>query len=448
MTIIEGTITALDADGIGTLVDESGRLVSIPGTLVGDVVEYKIESISRHHARAFGRSEGIVTYGPGRVRPICPLAWPVRGRCGGCPIMHMGPELQKEFKINSVLTALTDAGIPYIKELPYTGPEKAFRYRNRCDLIVSRFNGKCNLGAYEPRTHRVIRCTPCPVLRFPINQAIEAFTAAADHLDLPIYGEAVQTLGALRYVSFFSNSQGDVHIDIVCKSAKAEAPAWLIPFAYALRDFAPIKGISYSLNDSTGNAIRVEPSTHHWGLQSLTEDIGGVKVLLNASGFTQLNTAMAATIYAQANVWLEEKKPAVAWDLYCGAGALGQVVAPSRALYGAESNETALEGARKVTKDAPYEAHYECIDLETNLPQNWPKPDLVIVNPPRKGLSQKLIESLKECSCDILYMSCNPQSFAKNVAALSEHYVLEHIAAFDMLPQTRHVEVLGYLARR
>ena len=445
---MKGCITEYDDELNGVLIDEKGIKISIPGALKNEEIIYHIEHKSPHTNRAWGRCDGLLKPSLQRCKPACPIAWPVAGACAGCPLMHCVPALQDELKKNLVLHALQNAGIQYIRDLTYHSDGPRTGYRNRTDLVAAEIGGKLILGAYKPRSHEVIETPTCRILRQPLNPVIQFIGKQANQHRIPAYRTTPQYAGALRYVSLFANDAGDVLVDLVCKSADGIKPEWLNKFAHTLKNFKAIKGVSYSLNDSPNNAIRTEPSQTIWGLVRLPEQHGHITTLFSASGFTQLNTHTAAQIYSCAKDWLPAR-PAIVWDLYCGAGAFGRTLQPYQALYGAEFSSQAIEAAKLSAQNESFKTHFEVLDLEKSWPQNWPQPDVILVDPPRKGLSTTVMNQLMQSQTPvIIYMSCNPESFAKNIAYMNKDFVLERIEAFDMMPQTKHVEVLGLLRRR
>ena len=449
MTIYKGTIETLTPEGDGALTDVRGCLVSIPGTLPGESVTYRVEHVSPHDKRVWASCCEVITPSRERRDPPCRVAYPTRGQCGGCPLMHLSDELQANLKQKIVLDALQKAGINYIRNVDFFSAPSPLGYRNRTDLVAGIVKGRAILGSYEPRTHQILITRTCPILRSPLDQAIEMCTRIIQKQRIPIYQAGRNVTGALRYVSFFANDAGDMLMDIVTSSENGQPPAWLKAFANAIKDaFVVIRGISYSLNDSPNNALRVAPSQTLWGVTTLPEHYGTLETQLSASGFTQLNTEMATKVYTMGRDWLGYR-PDVVWDLYCGTGCFGRLVAPMRHLYGAEFSPRAIEIAKTVSKNDPFSSTFNVIDLEKTWPDAWPTPNVILLDPPRKGLSQLVLNHLAQLqNSDILYMSCNPVSFAKNLAFLDPHYEIEKLAAFDMMPQTRHVEVLALLHAR
>ena len=444
----EGIITDYDDELNGILVDERHLKVAVPGAIMDEKIHYHIEHVSPHQPKAWGRCDGLVLASPNRIKPPCRYSWPTSGACCGCPLMHIHASYQDELKKMLVSRALNQAGINYIRHFEYHHAPELLHYRNRTDLVAAEMRGRFVLGSYKNRSHDIVPVRTCAILRPPLNQVISFIVETANRLGIPAARQGTQLSGAIRYVSLFANDQGKVLVDLVCKSATGEKPAWLNRFAHELMTFKVIRGISWSRNDSPNNAIRVEPSSVVWGERRLPEHHHQIVSYFSASGFTQLNSDIAAEIYETARSWLPGS-PDIVWDLYCGAGAFGRTIQPIRALYGAEFNEPAIDAARLASEHDPFETHFEVIDLEKNWPNHWPQPNVVLIDPPRKGMSKLMIQKLLMSQIPtLIYMSCNPVTFAQNAASLSSNYTIERFEAFDMMPQTRHVEVLGLLKRR
>ncbi len=449
MPIYQGTVERLTPEGDGALTDVRGCCVSIPGTLPGEKVRYRVDHVSPHEKRVWASCCGIENTSRDRCEAPCKESWPTRGMCGGCPLMHMRDQAQASFKKQLVLDVLKKNGLHYIKDIEYVQAPNPLGYRNRTDLVAGVVRGRAILGSYEPRSHRILVTRRCPILRSPLTQAIAACVDVLNEQHIPIFELGRNMRGTLRYVSFFANDTGDVLIDFVTTSDAGREPTWVRRFANALQPaFANLRGVSFSMNDSANNAIRTNPSNQVWGEKVLKEHYGSLVTELSASGFTQLNSDVAAKIYADGRDWLQ-RDAHVVWDLYCGAGNFGRTVAPTHKLFGAEFSPSAIQTAQRLATNDPWQSTYEVLDLEKTWPQNWTRPDTILVDPPRKGLSASVIQQLCTMTgVDLIYMSCNPESFARNASQLDPYYIIERIAAYDMMPQTRHVELLAYFKPR
>ena len=250
--ILQGNVVDFDDDFNGIVVLDDGCKVAIPGAIVGETVQFHIEHRSMHEPKAWGRCDGLVKTSNARIlKTKCRTCWPTAGMCAGCPIMHIDDSTQAQMKRTAVERALAKAGITYIDEVPFVRADSVFHYRNRTDLVASEIRGRLVLGSYKPRSHDVIETKVCPILRPPLNQALAFIvsTARKMHIFASKPGVFFAT-GALRYVSLFANAEGKVLVDLVVNSAYGKVPNWIRPFANKLKEFSPIVGVSYSINDS------------------------------------------------------------------------------------------------------------------------------------------------------------------------------------------------------
>jgi tRNA/tmRNA/rRNA uracil-C5-methylase (TrmA/RlmC/RlmD family) len=288
------------------------------------------------------------------------------------------------------------------------------------------------------------------VVRPDVERVARAVEGRARALDVPTW----PTPDGLRYVTVRASERGECLVELIAGSLEG---AWLGPMAEALSQVAGVVGVSASPNASQGNAMRACAPTVLWGRASLLDDVGPLRLEMRADTFSQLHLGVAAQMYARAAQWAWEDAPpqdapSVVWDLYCGLGGLGLRVAlerPGAQVWGAESVEGSLDLARRNAAAAKVEARYEVLDLRTRAPSSWPAPELVLVNPPRRGLDAPILAALARSPARaVLYMSCGPESFARDVASLARAgWRLDQAEAHDMLPQTAHVELLGVLRR-
>jgi tRNA/tmRNA/rRNA uracil-C5-methylase (TrmA/RlmC/RlmD family) len=213
----------------------------------------------------------------------------------------------------------------------------------------------------------------------------------------------------------------------------------------------PIVGVSVSVNGSTGNAIRVAPSLQVLGRDTIEEPVGPIVLNMAASSFSQLNSETTAKMYEEAAKSVAKAK--VVWDLYFGLGGLGLTVVQQEKttdLYGADLAGSSIDLARVAAGRAGVKAHFEAFDLRERFSLKWPDPEVIVVNPPRRGLDEAVLALLKESPVkQIIYMSCNPNSFARDARTLVDsNFNLLKVDAYDMLPQTMQVELLGVFAKR
>jgi len=440
-TILELEITGLDTDGNGTI-DEAGTRLKIPGAAPGDAVRVRVEHVSRHRNEAQAILVDVIGRGENYAEPVCPMSIQRGKSCGGCPAIHLTVDAALEMKRTSVSDALLrrDIRIP----VAIHASTQTTGYRNRSNYVVSRGRtGRPFLGSYKPHSHQVARMDGCRVLRTPIPQVADEIAYVLHLCDVPIYPEK----SALRYVTLRASQQGRVLVDLVIGDKNA---LWLSDLATALMRIREIEGVSYSVNTDEGNALRVARSTQLCGDTTVQEHVGNVVFPLMAESFSQLNSGVAGDMYLAAASAVRDTE--VLWDLYCGAGGLGLnalQMTPSLQLFGADSIEGTLHLARLASKHVPGVARFDIADLAERIP-DWPAPDAVMVNPPRRGLDAVVRNAL--CAMPsatlLVYMSCNPESFAKDAAVVQQSgWKLESVDAWDMLPGTAHVELLGVFAK-
>jgi tRNA/tmRNA/rRNA uracil-C5-methylase (TrmA/RlmC/RlmD family) len=344
-------------------------------------------------------------------------------------------------------------------------------YRNRANYVVHRAahrppdhgggEGRVILGSWAPRSHDVAAMDGCLVVRPPIDRVARQLAEALGRLGVPVPPSAALERGVLRYVTIRAGQAGEALVDLV---VSAPDPPWLEGLLDAAAALSGVVGVAVSVNPSTGNALRVAPSTTRRGWETVVETVGegplAVALQVSAATFSQLNTAVAGRMYRRAAEWVARgEPPAVVWDLYCGVGALGLTVlralgrsGAAPALYGAESQNGSVELARKTAAANGLAGAFETVDLGRQAPAGWPAPEGVLLNPPRRGLHPPVLDFLTGPAGAgvgrLVYMSCNPASFVRDARRLSRAgYRLAHLEAHDMLPGTAHVELLAGFER-
>lgn len=361
--------------------------------------------------------------------------------------MHLRPEAQAVHKAAVVNRTLRDLrGFQPISalETPSSADgDDRLSYRNRSNYFVfRRSNGRIHLGSRAPRSHRPARMEGC-LVNEPAVEAVAEFTAALlTERRIPVH----PIRSGIRYVGIRANKRGEVVVELIANQKK---PGWLQNVASDLLAREEVIGVTVSMNRSTGNAIRVEEATCVAGEEFLADEVGGHRLWFASDTFFQLNRDVASEMYRRAATWARDAK--VVWDLYCGVGGLGIHVAAANksALFACEMNRRATELARRNAEEAGLRATIQSINLRGGRPRGWQDPDIILVNPPRRGLddtTKKLIAEVRPAQ--VIYMSCSPASLHDDLRQLlASGYRITRTAAWDMMPQTEHVEVLVALER-
>ncbi len=437
---IEATWLDDDGRGVGRADD---REIHVADLLPGELAEVRIDHYSPHRAVAWATRVGPrARLSPHRVEPPCPAF----GACGGCAWQHCSGREQRRAKAQRVERALA----AHLESPPPVAPVRAapqqLRYRGRAKYVVTHDGrGAITLGAFQPRSHKVVDTRECVVVEERISASLPPLRRALEATGLASYDEATAT-GSLRYAVVRTSLADAVTIALVTTPATPREP--LARAARALVRNGHAEGVVWVRNPSRGGAILTGEVECLAGSPLLRERFGAVVVDLDIASFTQVNRAAAAAMYEALCDSVEGARRAV--DLYCGAGAIAfHLVQRGIAVLGIERHAPAITAARAAARDAGIHARFEASDAEAAQLAEF-RPDLVVVNPPRKGLSLAVVDALVRAAPQtIAYLSCAPTSLARDLARLdAAGYVIQTVQPFDLMPGTSQVETLCICRRQ
>lgn len=378
----------------------------------------------------------------------------------GCPWVGRGYAEQlaeKAERLRRALAAHTELG-RYRLVAPSGSPER-FGYRNHAKLVfrtrrAARAPGReVLLGVYRPGTHSVLPADDCAVHDRLLRPVLLDLRRSVEGLEVPIFDERRRT-GDLRYaLARCSRLSGQVHLTLVAARSR---PRWLSELVRGLRRrHGNLESVFLCTNPTPGNVLLTRDVRRVFGPPALLERLGERVLESRPDAFLQANPGVASNLYRAAARALELDGPARIVDVYCGVGSIGLSVARERdRLYGLESSASAVACARRNARragvrharfrDAPAEGLARFASEHDLF-----RPDAVLVNPPRKGLAGTVARQVADLEpAKILYVSCDPETLARDLGRLaSRGYRLERVQAFDMLPQTPHVEALALLSR-
>jgi 23S rRNA (uracil1939-C5)-methyltransferase len=432
-------ITDLDSSASG-IANYNSYTIIVAGGVPGDILLIDIVHISRHKKSAWAEIVKIITNSKNRKKHFCRLSILSHGSCGGCALGHLSTELQHTFKINLIKTALEAYSLKC--DVSFTESGQTTGYRNRTNFIPFRHKNKIVPGSFAPKTNRPANMTGCKIVTPEISKAMSLIAMVLSNSDRSVTGKKT-----LRHITVRSAGDQTVLTDLVWGASLKEIPDPLKNIAKEISNIPIVSGVSVTSNTGSGNAIRTSESTNLHGTFFTRQKTGPLQLSLAASSFFQLNTSVAEMMYAAAAS--RAKDNTVIWDLYCGVGGLGLTAAASvknSTVYGADHINLSVRQAQKHADRHSITAHFETINLSESFSVSWPAPKLILANPPRRWIDRpvkKLLADRKNCS--LVYMSCNPVSFAKDAHELcNSGYTLEYVAGYDMLPNTPHVELLGF----
>lgn len=441
--IITLEITALtnEGSGVGHYKEDSsdgrGMAVFVPLTAVGDVISCRVVKVLRSYA--YGRVEGILTASPDRAEDGCP----VYAKCGGCCFRHISYEAELRAKQGFVQDAFTRLGGLSPEFLPIQGSESPEGYRNKLQMPVAKQDGRTVCGFYSERSHRVIPVDKCALQPELFAEITRFVTEQADRLRISVYNEEKHE-GVLRHIYLRrGHYSGEV---CLCLVARRKVPEFERLAKAAVERFPEITGVVLNINRDRTNVILGEEEQVLFGRAEIKDTMCGVNVEISPKSFYQVNTPAAEALYRQAAEFARPEGKLLL-DLYCGAGTIGLSMAgKARRLIGAEIVPQAVENAREnADRNSVKNAEFICADAgqaAQQLERSGERPDVIILDPPRKGCSEDTLTACAGMQPErIVMISCNAATAARDCKRLAElGYTAAMVRPFDLFPRTSHVE--------
>ncbi|MDQ2983597.1 MAG: 23S rRNA (uracil(1939)-C(5))-methyltransferase RlmD [Actinomycetota bacterium] len=435
---------AYGGNGVARL---NGYVVFVRRGLPGDTVRARVTRVKRNHAEALAVE--VVEPSPKRVEAPC-AHYPA---CGGCRFQDLAYEAQVEAKEEQVRDALTRIGRLDDPPLePIVPAESEFFYRNKLEYSFTQTPAGPALGFHRAgRWDEVLELEKCWLTTDLGNAIRDAVRAWAREERLEAYDQAEHT-GYLRHLVFREGrNTGQALVQLVTAAGERFERDH---FVEVLRRFPEVRSIHWAVNESLSEVTNL-PTTLLWGDEAIEEQVCGLRFRVRPNAFLQTNTAMAERLYELAGEYAALTGGETVYDLYCGIGTIGLTLA-SRALtvWGIEVSEEsvacALENAdlNGIT-NAAFFAGEVGATVEELRDRSGP-PDVVVVDPPRAGLSNKAVRRIGRLEAQrIVYVSCNPTTLAGNVKdfAADWGYRLERVRPMDMFPHTPHVEAVALLTK-
>jgi 23S rRNA (uracil1939-C5)-methyltransferase len=433
---------AYGGNGVARL---NGFVVFVRRGLPGDTVRARVTKVQRRHAEALAVE--VLEPSPKRVEAPCDH-YPA---CGGCRFQDLAYEAQIESKEAQVRDALVRiGGLPEPPLEPILPAESVFRYRNKLEYSFTPGPSGPVLGFHKAgRWDEVIDIAECWLTTELGNRIREAVRAWARDSGLPAFDQAEGT-GYLRHLVFREGrNTGQVLLQLV--TAAGEPPE---SFVQAVRRFPEVRSVHHAVNHGPAEVTNL-PTTLLWGDEAIEEELGGLRFRVRPNAFLQTNTGMAERLYELAVEAAGLTGEETVWDLYCGIGTIGLAMAgQALTVWGIDVSEEsiacALENAdlNGIANAAFYAG--DVGQAVEELRDRSGDPQVVVVDPPRAGLSGKAVRRLGRIGAPrIVYVSCNPTTLAGNLKQLRTDwgYQLKRARPVDMFPHTPHVECVSLLER-
>ena len=419
-----------------------GQAVFVKGALAGEICQVQLLKVGK--SAAWGRVTQVLTPVPGRQSPDCPR-YP---RCGGCQLRHMTYAEELRFKRQKVQDALQRIGGWTGRVEKIHGAEAPDRYRNKIQFPVA--DGP-RVGFFRARSHEVIDAEDCLLQPLAATRLREAFKLWMERYQVPAYDERVHG-GLIRHFYVRVNQRGQSLCAVIANGTDLPHQEELVQ---ALRRAEPdLAGVVLSVNQEKTNVILGKTHRCLWGRDYLEDTLCGLTFRLSVPSFYQVNREQAEVLYGRALAFAGLTGRETVLDLYCGIGTITLVMArqAGRAI-GAEVIPAAVEDAKaNAARNGVTNAEFLCADAAQaaqTLADRGLRPDVICVDPPRKGLAPAVIDAIVQMAPQrLVYVSCDPATLARDVKRMEEQgYVLQRAEAVDLFPRTAHVETVCLLSK-
>lgn len=423
-----------------------GMAVFVPRAAVGDQADIRILRVNKN--MAFGRIERLIIPSRDRIEPCCPVA----GKCGGCCYQHISYEAELRVKEKKVADALRRlGGVEGVLE-GITGSASIEHYRNKAQYPIGQDENGAYTGFYRTHSHDIVRSEQCLIQSERADRVVKTVCDWMNTYEIAAYDETAAR-GVIRHVYVRTGTaSGETHVCIVAAKSTLHYQNELIE---RLRAAEPsITGIVLNINRRTDNIILGDKTVTLWGEPELQDSLCGNVFRLSPHAFYQVNHAQTERLYACVLDFANLTGTERVLDLYCGAGTITLTMASrAKQVLGVEIVPEAVENATENARRNGIEnVEFRCADagqVALLLSERGEKPDLICVDPPRKGLDERTIEAIgRMAPPQVVYVSCDPATLGRDIKRLSAFgYQAVRARAFDLFPRTHHVETVVLLSR-
>lgn len=419
-----------------------GRVVFVHGALRGE--KCRVLILKTLKSVAFAKVLEVIEPSSERITPDCPY-FP---RCGGCTYRHIRYEEELRLKKQRVQDNLSRIGGSDVTVEEILGARDTLRYRNKAQYPVSKDGA---VGFYRARTHEVIECEHCLLVKPEADAAAEALREYMQSCRVAGYDEKTGR-GLVRHLYIRSNAAGESLVCVLVNGDKLPKEDRLVTL---LRDACPkCTGIVLGTNTKKGNVILGDRYRTLWGSDRLEDTLCGKTFRLSVPSFYQVNRVQAERLYAKAIEFAGLTGQETVLDLYCGAGTITLALSDhAKKVLGAEIVPEAIDDAREnAARNGVKNAEFFCgdaSDVAKKLARENLRPDVITVDPPRKGLAADVVESIAEMQPGrVVYVSCDSATMARDVKRLADlGYTAQRACAVDMFPRADHVETVVLLSK-
>lgn len=440
--IVEIIDNGFQGEGIAKI---EGFTIFIPNAIKGEKVKIIIVKVLSSHA--FGKIIEIVEKSEHRVESDCNTY----KRCGGCNLRHIDYQETLKMKQNAVQSLVNKTLQNKIKVQTTLGMDKPYYYRNKAQYPLGKNkNGEPVMGTFANRTHEIIPIEKCMIQNEQTEKLAKLVFDFIVKNQISIYDEKTGR-GLVRHiVTKIGIKTNEIMCILVINGKQFSQEKELVE--YILKEFPNVKSIIKNINMKNTNVILGNKNINLYGDGYIKDILGEYTFKISPLSFYQVNPIQAEKLYELGVKGADIKKSDIVFDLYCGIGTISLFMSKyAKKVYGIEIVEEAVEAAKENAKiNNVKNTEFISGDVEkvlTDLIDNRKViPDIVMVDPPRKGLDDISVNNILKISPKkVVYISCNPATLMRDLAKLEDKYVIDSIKPVDMFPFTSHCEVVSVL---
>lgn len=445
--VLTGQVVDLTHEGHG-VVKIDRYPIFIPNTLIDEKIEYKVIKVKKNFA--IGKLIKVITESDARVEPPCIYYY----KCGGCQLQYMSYQAQLNMKKEQVVNLFhRKAKFTNTVIKDTVGMEDPWRYRNKSQIPVGLSKDQQPImGFYRQRSHDIIDMESCLIQDQQHQQVMNDLKQLISELNISVYNEKTKK-GLLRHLVVRTGHYTNQLMIILVTNGKAFKQAESLVDAL-VRKYPNVTSIKQNINDAHSNVIMGPQSITLYGEEEIEDQLSEVTFNISDQSFYQINSHQTEKLYQQALDYAQLTGDEIVLDTYCGIGTIAIYMAENaRHVYGVEVVPSAINDANQnATKNQLENTTFVCGKAEEVI-LKWKaegiRPDVVMVDPPRKGCDETFLETILELNPKrIVYISCNPSTQQRDAHILNHQYDLKEITPVDMFPQTTHIETVALFERK
>lgn len=438
-------INDMDSNGNG-LANIDDTILKVKGAITGQKMKVRIKKIKKNMAEASLME--VYEKSTFETSDVCKDF----GECGGCTYLNVEYKKQLEIKENIVKRLLSNAGILNYEFLGIEGSPEIYAYRNKMEYTFGLDDDRnINLGLHKRgKFYDIVTTKDCRIVDADFIKCIDIVLKYVKERNLPIYNIRTHEGFLRHFVVRKGGKSGEILLNIVTTSQITHDFLDLADILKSTSFSGKLVGLLHTYNDGLSDVVKCDKYEILYGRDYFMEDILGLKFKISAFSFFQTNSYGAEKLYSIARDFAGDIKEKTVFDLYCGTGTIGIIMAPyAKNVIGIELVKEAVDMAKENAEiNGLDNCKFLSGDVSEKLKEIDETPDLVILDPPRPGVNPKAIMDIIRLNPGtIVYVSCNPESLARDLKMLTgRQYKVVKVKCVDMFPHTYHVETVALLA--